>query len=72
MCFVYPANESTTLLSELRARGLEPKRLRAVHGKASAPARIVLVECVAGRPGGLSVESPLFDRSSEVDAILRS
>lgn len=57
-CFVYPAGESTTLLAELRARGLEPKRLRFVHAKALAPARVALVECRAGKPGGLVVEPP--------------
>jgi tRNA1Val (adenine37-N6)-methyltransferase len=77
VCFVYPANESTTLLTELRARGLEPKRLRAVYGKPSSPARIVLVECSAAKPGGLVMEPPLVEtdargaRSSELDAILR-
>lgn len=63
VCFVYPANEATTLLAELRARGLEPKRLRAVHGRDTVPARIVLVECVAGRPGGLVVEPPIIETS---------
>lgn len=60
-CFVYPAIEATTLLTELRARGLEPKRLRAVHGRRDAPARVLLVECAAGRAGGLSVEPPLIE-----------
>ena len=64
VCFVYPAIESTTLLAELRARGLEPKRLRAVHGRPNDQARVILVECAAGRPGGLSVEPPLVETSS--------
>lgn len=60
VCFVYPAIESTTLLTKLRNAGLEPKRLRAVHGKASDPARVVLVECAASaKPGGLTIE-PAF------------
>lgn len=62
VCFVYPAIEATTLVSELRTRGLEPKRLRCVHGKARDPARVVLVECAAGRPGGLVVEPPLVEK----------
>ena len=62
VCFVYPAFETTTLLTELRARGLEPKRLRCVHPKAKEPARIVLVECAAGKPGGLVIEPPLVER----------
>lgn len=58
VCFVYPAAEATSLLAGLRARGLEPKRLRFVHAKATAPARVALVECRAGKPGGLVVEPP--------------
>jgi tRNA1Val (adenine37-N6)-methyltransferase len=61
--FVYPAIESTTLFVELRKRGLEPKRARFVHAKASHPARIVLVECAAGKTGGLVVEPPLVEKS---------
>ncbi|HSO39010.1 MAG TPA: methyltransferase, partial [Labilithrix sp.] len=56
VCFVYPAIEATTLLTSLRARGLEPKRLRAVHATAARHARVVLVEAVAGKPGGLVIE----------------
>lgn len=60
-CFVYPAIEATTLFAELRARGLEPKRAQFVHAKAKDPARVVMVECAAGRPGGLVVEPPLVE-----------
>jgi tRNA1Val (adenine37-N6)-methyltransferase len=61
VCVVYPAIEATTLLGSLRSRGLEPKRLRAVHGRPRDRARILLVECACGRPGGLVVEPPLFE-----------
>lgn len=61
VCFVYPAIEATTLLAGLRARGLEPKRLCAVHARPKSPARIVLVEASAGRPGGLVVEPPILE-----------
>jgi tRNA1Val (adenine37-N6)-methyltransferase len=61
ICFVYPAIEATTLFVELRRRGLEPKRVRFVHAKAKANARVVLVECASGKPGGLVVEPPLFE-----------
>lgn len=70
VCFVYPAIETTTLLSELRARGLEPKRLRPVHGRSHDQARVVLVECCAGRPGGLSIEPPLVETSTGPPAIV--
>ena len=68
--FVYPAIETTTLLIEMRARGLEPKRLRAVHGRAHDKARVVLVECVAGRPGGLVLEPPLVETGGGAPAIV--
>ncbi len=60
VCFVYPAIELTTLLTSLRARGLEPKRLQTVHSKPDRQARVVLVEAVAGKPGGLVVAPPLY------------
>jgi tRNA1Val (adenine37-N6)-methyltransferase len=59
-CFVYPAIEATSLFAELRARGLEPKRLRFVHPKLASPARIALVECAAGKAGGLVVLPPVI------------
>jgi len=61
-CFVYPASELATLLALLRSAGLEPKRMRAVHAKATRPARVVLVEAQPGKHGGLVVEPPLFER----------
>lgn len=75
VAFVYPANEATTLLTELRRVGLEPKRLRAVHGRAEDAARVVLVEAVPGKPGGLAIEPPFVEteggrRSAELAALL--
>ena len=70
ICLIYPAIEATTLLVELRARGLEPKRLRAVHGRAGDRARVVLVECATGRPGGLVVEAPLVETAKDAPVIL--
>jgi tRNA1Val (adenine37-N6)-methyltransferase len=62
VCFVYPAPELGTLFSLLRAAGLEPKRMRAVHAAANRPARVVLVEAQPGKPGGLVIEAPLVER----------
>ncbi|MEQ1506762.1 MAG: methyltransferase, partial [Myxococcota bacterium] len=75
-CFVYPAIEATTLLAGLRARGLEPKRIRSVQAHATDAARVVLVEAVAGRPGGLLIEPPFIERahgapSLALDELLR-
>lgn len=75
VCFVYPAIETTTLLSTLRDRGLEPKRLRAVHGRREDKARVVLVESAPGKPGGLVLEPPFIEtegraRSAALGALL--
>ena len=75
VAFVYPAIELTTLLVALRARGLEPKRIRAVHGRSKDAARVVLVEAVAGKAGGLVVEAPFVEtesgkRTAELAALL--
>ncbi|MEO6420194.1 MAG: methyltransferase [Polyangiaceae bacterium] len=61
VCFVYPAPDLATLIATFRGAGIEPKRLRAVHARATSPARIVLVEGQAAKPGGLVVEPPLIE-----------
>lgn len=77
-CFVYPAIETTSLLGALRREGLEPKRLRAVHGRTGDDARVVLVEAVPGKPGGLAIEPPFIEtdgrgaRSAALSALLGS
>lgn len=76
---VYHPERLVELIDELRAAGLEPKRLRFVHGRAALEARIILMEAVRhGRPG-LKVEPPLFvfaddsdDYTPEVAAIYES
>lgn len=68
VCFVYPASELITLLATLRGAGLEPKRLRAVHARATSKARIALVEAQAAKTGGLVVEPPTIDALLTPDA----
>ena len=76
-CFVNPAIETTTQHGALRARGLEPKRLAFVHGGPRVPARVVLVEALPGRPGGLVVSPPVVETdgsgrpTAELAAVLR-
>jgi tRNA1Val (adenine37-N6)-methyltransferase len=64
VCFVYPAAELGALYTTLTSEGLHPKRVRFVHGTPASPARVVLVEARAGRPGGLHVMPPLVERSA--------
>jgi tRNA1Val (adenine37-N6)-methyltransferase len=74
-CFVYPAGELVTFVETLRARGLEPKRARPVRADARSPARVILVEAMAAKRGGLVLERDLIERhrgepSSELRAIV--
>jgi tRNA1Val (adenine37-N6)-methyltransferase len=60
-CFVYPAAALVDFGGEARRVGLEPKRMRLVHGREERPARVALYELVRGKPGGLVVEPPLVE-----------
>ena len=60
-CFIYPAREMTTLFATLRASGLEPKRMCVVRANAADAARVVLVEAMAAKPGGLVLEPDVLD-----------
>jgi tRNA1Val (adenine37-N6)-methyltransferase len=57
---VFPAPRLADLLSLMRARKLEPKRMRTVHPYADRPASLVLVEAAKGRGSGLEVMPPLI------------
>jgi tRNA1Val (adenine37-N6)-methyltransferase len=48
-----------------RKVGLEPKRLRFVHGKADRPARVALLELAFAKAGGLVVLTPLIETGSD-------
>ncbi len=57
---IYLAERLPELMMEMVVAGIEPKRLRMVHSRQDAPAKIVLLEgCKGGRPG-LKVEKPLY------------
>ena len=57
---IYLAERLPELMVKMIAAGIEPKRLRMIHSRQDAPAKIVLLEgCKGGRPG-LAIEKPLF------------
>jgi tRNA1(Val) A37 N6-methylase TrmN6 len=58
--FVFAAPRGAELISELRARRLEPKRLRMVHPRRDLPATTILVEARKGGGVELEIEPPLF------------
>lgn len=57
---VFPAARLAELLSLMRARLIEPKRLRFVHPKAQKPASIILIEAVKSGGIGLEILPPLI------------
>jgi tRNA1(Val) A37 N6-methylase TrmN6 len=57
---IFLAERLTDLLTTLRQKNLEPKRLRMVHSRVGDPARLVLVEGRRGGRPGLAVEPPLY------------
>jgi tRNA1Val (adenine37-N6)-methyltransferase len=65
ICVCYPAHALLELTTQARQMGLEPKRLRFVHGLAARPARIALVELSRGKEGGLVVEIPLVETEAD-------
>ncbi len=62
--FVYPARSLQTFLSVAGEHGLFAKRLRLVHPRHGSEARVALVELRRANPGGLKIESPLFEWSA--------
>jgi tRNA1Val (adenine37-N6)-methyltransferase len=74
--FVYPAPALAALLALADALGLVAKRLRFVHSRRDAPARLALVELRRAKPGGLVIEPPLIEwtatgkRTPELAAIV--
>ncbi|WP_305044175.1 tRNA1(Val) (adenine(37)-N6)-methyltransferase [Geoalkalibacter sp.] len=62
---IYLAERLAQLLEGMRRAGLEPKRLRCVHGRLGEPARMVLVEGRRGGRPGLALEAPLLVFSGE-------
>lgn len=60
LCIIYLPDRLPEVFDSLRKEGLEPKRVRFVHGRAGLPAKMVLVESVKASRAGLSVEPPLI------------
>lgn len=54
VAIVFAAARSAELIAELRARALEPKRIRYVHPRSELPASTILIEARKG--GGIEVE----------------
>ncbi|NPU86472.1 MAG: tRNA1(Val) (adenine(37)-N6)-methyltransferase [Syntrophaceae bacterium] len=57
---IYPAARAATLITAMKTRGLEPKRLRMVHSRSDSEGEFVLVEGTLGGGEELEVMPPLF------------
>lgn len=57
---VFTAARTADLLSTLRQRKLEPKRIRMVHTRPGRPASLVLVEAIKSAAPGAEILSPLI------------
>ncbi len=60
MALCWPPARLVEALCGLEAAGLNPKRLRMVHGREGRPARLALLEAVKQNGAQLSVEPPLL------------
>jgi tRNA1(Val) A37 N6-methylase TrmN6 len=74
--FVYPARGLADVFEAAFRARLVPKRIRFVHPRAEAPARVVLTELRRAKPGGLEVAPALLEwgadgkRTAELAAII--
>jgi tRNA1Val (adenine37-N6)-methyltransferase len=59
-CLIYHPLRLPELMVELRSAGLEPKRMRLVHGRVDSEGKMVLMEAVKGGSAGLKTEAPLI------------
>lgn len=60
LAMIYPASRGAALLTALRQRQLEPKRLQVVHPYPGADGTLFLVEAVKGGGEELTVLPPLY------------
>jgi tRNA1Val (adenine37-N6)-methyltransferase len=76
VAFVFTARRSAELISAMRSKQLEPKRIRFVHPQIAMPASVMLIEASLGGGIEVAIEPPLilYDRpgiyTSEATALL--
>jgi tRNA1Val (adenine37-N6)-methyltransferase len=78
VAFVFTARRAAELISTMRAKKLEPKRIRFVHPRIGMPASVLMIEARVGGGIEVAIEPPLilYDRpgiyTSEARALLSS
>jgi tRNA1Val (adenine37-N6)-methyltransferase len=59
-CMIHLPERLIEIIETLKARNLEPKRVRFAHSTVSSEAKMVLVEAVKGGKPGIKIEKPLI------------
>jgi tRNA1Val (adenine37-N6)-methyltransferase len=78
VAFVFTARRSAELISAMRSKQLEPKRIRFVHPRIAMPASVMLIEARVGGGIEVAIEPPLIlyecpgIYTSEAQALLSS
>jgi tRNA1(Val) A37 N6-methylase TrmN6 len=78
VAFIFAARRTAELISAMRSKQLEPKRIRFVHPRIATPASVVLIEARVGGGIEVAIEPPLilYERpgiyTSEARALLSS
>ncbi|MGD8387770.1 MAG: methyltransferase [Desulfobacteraceae bacterium] len=62
LAVVYPAVRLTDLMTRMRGRGFEPKRVQIVYPSLKDEAKLALVEATAGGKSGARVLPPILDQ----------
>jgi tRNA1Val (adenine37-N6)-methyltransferase len=60
VAFVFTARRSAELISAMRSKQLEPKRIRWVHPQIARPASVILIEARVGGGIEVAIEPPLI------------
>jgi tRNA1Val (adenine37-N6)-methyltransferase len=60
VAFVFTARRSAELISAMRSKQLEPKRIRFVHPRIAMPASVMLIEARVGGGIEVAIEPPLI------------
>src|ERR1700722_14424149 len=60
VAFIFAARRSAELISAMRSKQLEPKRIRFVHPQIATPASVMLVEARVGGGREVAMEPPLI------------
>lgn len=59
VALIHRSERLAEIIAGLKAKGLEPKRIKPIHPYLKKPANLILVEAIKGAKSGLILDSPL-------------